>query len=363
MKIKRKKTRKIWVGSVAIGGDAPISVQSMTKSHPEDVENIIKEVEELKREGCDIVRMGIPNERALEALKEVKKRVNIPIVADIHFDYRLAIKAVEAGADCVRINPSNIGENWKVREVVKACKDKGIPIRVGVNAGSVDRKKYPKVSPDLLVQIAMEEIKVLEDLDFRDIKVSIKSSDVKMMIEANRKISGLVDYPLHIGVTEAGPPPLGIVKNSIGIGTLLLEGIGDTIRVSLSAPSVEEVRIGKEILRSVGYQVEGIEIISCPTCARAEVDIIRIVREFREKAMERGIWNKYKGLKVAIMGCVVNGPGEAHDAHIGIACGKTKSILFKNGIIIRYIDNDKIIEELLKELEENAKSENFVGDK
>ncbi len=346
--MNRRKSRKIYIGNVAIGGDAPISIQSMTSTPTRDISKTVKEIIRLEEVGCEIVRVGIPDLESARAIKEIKKEVNIPIVADIHFDHRLAIEAVKAGADGLRINPGNLKNKDNVKEVVNACKDKGIPIRIGVNAGSVDRKKFPVVDANALVESAWGHIKILEELDFKDIKVSLKASEVNLMIDAYRLFASQCDYPLHLGVTEAGTFRESVVKSSIGIGCLLKDGIGDTIRVSITGDVVKEVEVAKLILRSLGLRKEGIEIISCPTCARKEFDVEKVSEELYKKTL--GV-KKY--LKVAVMGCVVNGPGEATDADLGVAVGKKEAVLFKNGKIVRKIKKQKILKELLNEILKN----------
>jgi (E)-4-hydroxy-3-methylbut-2-enyl-diphosphate synthase len=343
----RRKSKKIFVGGVAVGGDAPISIQSMTSTPTKDIASTVKEIIRLQDAGCDIVRVGVLDLESARAISDIKKEVKIPIVADIHFDYRLAIEAVKAGADGLRLNPGNIRNKENIRKVVFACKEKGIPIRVGVNAGSIDRKKYPYVTPGALVDSAWEHIRILEEMDFTDIKVSLKASDVNVMIEAYRMFASQCEYPLHLGVTEAGTYKESMVKSSIGIGSLLYDGIGDTIRVSVTGDVVEEVEIAKLILRSLGLRKEGIEIISCPTCGRKEFDVESVVKELEEKT--KG-FKKY--LKVAVMGCVVNGPGEAKEADLGIVAGKNEAILLEKGRVIRKVDKAKIIDLLIDKIKE-----------
>ena len=341
----RKVTRKVMVGNVAVGGDSPITVQSMTTEKTSDIDKVVKQILELKKEGCDISRSAINSIEDAKAIPLIKEKTQIPFVADIQFDYKLAIAAVENGCDCLRINPGNIGDKEKVKILVNLCKEKNIPIRIGVNSGSIHKdllEKYNGVNIDSLVYSAIEEVKVLEEMDFYDIIISIKSSDVNMMIDVNRKISELVDYPLHLGVTEAGPLFQATVKSSIGIGTLLKEGIGDTIRVSITGNPVEEIRVGKEILRVLNLRDDGVDIVSCPTCSRTTVDLDRIVNEAQEKLKEI---NSNK--KVAIMGCPVNGPGEAKEADYGIACANGYGFLFKKGITLKKVKEEDIVEELV----------------
>ncbi|HHY82142.1 MAG TPA: flavodoxin-dependent (E)-4-hydroxy-3-methylbut-2-enyl-diphosphate synthase [Clostridiales bacterium] len=347
--MKRAKTREIHVGDKVIGGNAPISVQSMTNTDTRNVEATVSQIRRLEEAGCDIIRCTVPDMEAAEALTKIIPQISIPLVADIHFDYRLALKSIENGAAKLRINPGNIGGKEKVKAVVQAARDKGIPIRIGVNSGSLQRdllQKYGGVCPEALVESALRHVEILEEQDFHDIAISVKSSDVMEMIESYRLISHKVDYPLHIGVTESGTLRIGTVKSCVGIGTLLSEGIGDTIRVSLTGDPVEEVIIGREILKSIGHIKEGIELISCPTCGRTQLDLIRIANEVEEK-----LSFIKKHIKVAVMGCAVNGPGEARRADIGIAGGNGEGLIFRKGEIIRKVPEEKLVEELIKEIE------------
>lgn len=349
--IRRRKTRQIYVGPVAIGGDAPISIQSMTSVPTVDTEKVLRQIKRLEEVGCDIVRLGIPDEASARAIGVIRKHTKIPLIADIHFDHRLAIICIEEGIDGLRLNPGNIRQREHIEAVVKACKNRHIPIRIGVNAGSIDRSRYPHPTPEALVDSALHHIDILENLDFFDIKVSLKSSDVPTMVEAYRLFATKRDYPLHLGVTEAGPLNQALIKSGIGIGSLLLEGIGDTIRVSITGDNLDdEVEAARIILRSLGLRKEGIEIISCPTCARKEFDVATTVELFQQKT--RHI-RKY--LKVAIMGCVVNGPGEALEADIGIAIGKSAAIVIENGkktsIKIPHPTPETISDVLTKEIE------------
>jgi len=345
----RKKTRKIMVGNVPVGGNSPITVQSMTNTLTQDVESTIRQIKELEDAGCHIIRAAINDLEDAKAIKKIKKEIKIPFIADIQFDYKLAIAAVENGADCLRINPGNIGSKEKVMEVVKSCKERKVPIRIGVNSGSVKKEfleKYNGVNADSMVYSALEQVRLLEDMGHEDIKISLKASNVRLTIEAYEKISEMVDYPLHLGVTEAGPVWRGTIKSAVGIGTLLAKGIGDTIRVSLTGNPIEEVRVGREILKSLGLLNEGVEIISCPTCGRTKVKLIEMVGEAEEK-----LKNIDKSLKVAIMGCAVNGPGEAREADIGIAGGQGEGLIFKKGKIIKKVKEEYLIDELMKEIE------------
>lgn len=337
------------VGNVAVGGDSNITVQSMTNTDTKDIKSTVAQIKRLEDAGCHIVRSAITDLEDAKAIMEIKKNIKIPFVADIQFDYKLAIAAVENGADCLRINPGNIGSENKVKEVVNACKERNIPIRIGVNSGSIKKEfleKYNGVNENSLVYSTLEQVRILEDMNYDNIKLSLKASSVPLTIKTYDKISQLVDYPLHLGVTESGPTWRGTIKSSVGIGTLLSMGIGDTIRISLTGDPVEEVRVGREILKSLNLLEEGIEIISCPTCGRTKIDLIKLVEEV-EKRLE-GI---NKPIKVAIMGCPVNGPGEAKEADIGIAGGKGEGLIFKKGKVIKKVKEEFLIEELIKEIE------------
>lgn len=351
-----KKTRKVYVGDVAIGGGSPISIQSMTTKETKNIKEVVKQINDFEKAGCDISRSAINSLEDARAISEIKKRTNLPFVADIQFDYKLAIAAVENGCDCLRINPGNIGGADKVKILVEKCKEKNIPIRIGVNSGSVHKdmiEKYGGVNVDSLVYSALEEVKVLEDLDFHDIVISIKSSDVNTMIDVNRKISSLCDYPLHLGVTEAGPLYQALVKSSIGMGSLLKDGIGDTIRVSITGDPLQEVKAGKTILKSLGLRRDGIDLVSCPTCSRTSVNLDEIVNEASDRLDELNL-----NLKVAIMGCPVNGPGEAKEADYGIACAKGYGFLFKKGITIKKVKQEEIVDSLIEEILKDEKNEN-----
>jgi len=342
-------TRRISVGNIPIGKGAQISVQTMTKTKTTDIKNTIDQIKEVAEAGCDIIRVSIPDENSLKAFEKIKKLSPIPIVADIHFNYKLAIGAILAGADCIRINPGNIGGEERIIKIANASKKANIPIRVGVNVGSINKKTLDKFQGDIvdsLVASALETVDILEKCDFSNIKISAKASNVTDTVLTYRKLSKLTDYPLHIGVTESGPPETGTIKSSIAIGSLLLDDIGDTIRVSLTASPVEEVILGRNILKMLGLLKEGIDIISCPTCARCEIDLMKLVNEFKEKTK-----NIKKYLKVAIMGCVVNGPGEAKQADIGIAAGKGDGVLFKKGEIIRKLPEEDLLDSLMFEIE------------
>jgi (E)-4-hydroxy-3-methylbut-2-enyl-diphosphate synthase len=345
----RKKTKTIYVGRVPIGGENPVAVQSMTKTDTADIKSTTKQIKSLEALGCEIIRLAVPDMNAAKALGKIKKSINIPMIADIHFDWRLALEAIEQGVDGLRINPGNIGAKWKIKEVVTAAKERGIPIRVGVNAGSLEKellRKYGHPKPEALVESAGRHIEMLEELSFTNIKVSLKASEVLKTIEAYRLFSERYNYPLHIGVSEAGPPSRGIVKSSVGLGILLSEGIGDTIRVSLTAEPEEEVRVAYEILRSLGLRKRGVDIISCPTCGRCKIDLKGLATkvEYRLRDLD-------KPITIAVMGCVVNGPGEAREADFGIAGGKGRGILFKKGKLVKTVKEDELLDALLEEIE------------
>ncbi|WP_026476041.1 flavodoxin-dependent (E)-4-hydroxy-3-methylbut-2-enyl-diphosphate synthase [Alkaliphilus transvaalensis] len=345
----RKKTKAIKVGNIFVGGDHPITVQSMTTIDPKNVEASVEQILKLEEAGCDIVRIAVPSLQSAYHIGEIKAQTNIPIVADIHFDYRIALESIKQGIDALRINPGNIGDKKRVREVVKAAKEKNIPIRIGVNAGSLEKhllEKYGHPTADAMVESALEHVAILEELDFTDIVISLKASDVALTVEAYQKISQACDYPLHLGITEAGTVWAGTVKSSIGIGALLLMGIGDTIRVSLTGDPVEEIKVGRQILKSLGIIQNEITIISCPTCGRCQIDLINLANEVEEK-----IGKLRKPIKLAIMGCAVNGPGEAREADIGIAGGIDGALLFKKGEIIKKIPEGEITKVLLEEIE------------
>lgn len=347
--INRKKTKKIYVGNVAIGGDSSISIQSMTNTNTKNITSTVTQIKKLEQAGCDIIRMAVNDMEDAAALREIKKQINIPIISDIQFDYKLALAAAKNESDAIRLNPGNIGESWKIKEVIEACKFYDIPIRVGVNSGSVKQEfldKFKGVNASSICYSAMEEVELLEKNNFSNIAVSLKASDVNLTIESYRKFSEMSNYPLHLGVTEAGSPKKGIVKSAIGIGTLLAEGIGDTIRVSLTSDPVDEVIAGKDILKALDLRREGIDLISCPTCARTKVNLIEIVNKAEERLYELD-----KNLKVAIMGCAVNGPGEAREADIGIACGDGEGLIFSKGQIIKKVPEEQLLSELLKEIE------------
>ena len=344
--IKRRKTKEINVGKVKVGGNNPISVQSMTNTLTTDIKATIKQINEIHSEGADIVRVSCPDESSTKALKEITKHVDVPIVADIHFHYKRAIEAAENGANCLRINPGNIGKEDKIKEVVKAAKENDCSIRVGVNAGSLEKdilEKYREPCPEALVESALRNIKILEDQDFVNIKISVKSSDVFLSIEAYRQLSNATNYPLHLGVTEAGPAMQGTVKSAVAFGLLLGEGIGDTIRVSLSAPPAEEVKVGLKILESLNLRERKLEIVSCPSCGRAQVDVYTLAEN-----VTKGLEGMTVPLRVAVMGCVVNGPGEARETDIGLTGGgKGTHQIYLSGLADHRLSNGDIVEHVV----------------
>jgi len=346
--MQRKVTRQVRVGNVKIGGDAPISVQSMANTQTADVEETVAQIKRLQASGCDIIRVAVPDEAAAMAIKNIKSAISIPLVADIHFDYKLALASLEAGADKLRINPGNIGSTDRVEIVANAAKERGIPIRIGVNAGSIDRSRYGLPSAEALVESGLSEVRVLEKLGFEDIVISLKAFDVPMMIRAYELASERCDYPLHLGVTEAGLAWEGTIRSAVGIGTLLAEGIGDTIRVSLTADPVEEVKVGKEILNSLGLFDKPFTIVSCPTCGRCAIDLAAIAGEVRSRLEANP---PSKPITVAVMGCIVNGPGEASLADVGIAGGKGAGALFARGEMLRKVSEQSLVDELIKEVE------------
>ena len=344
----RKKTVEVRCGNVKIGGNNPIVIQSMTNTKTSDFISTINQIHSLEKAGCELVRVSVPDEESAKAISKIRKNINIPLIADIHFDYKLALMAIENGVDGLRINPGNIGSDERVREVVKKAKQYGIKIRIGVNLGSLEKniqREYGR-TPKAMVESALYNIELLEKNDFYNTVVSLKASDIKTTIQAYEKFSKISNYPLHLGVTEAGTARAGTVKSSMGIGYLLLNGIGDTIRVSLTADPVEEIDVAKMILQNIGYNF-GVQVISCPTCARTDIDIINLANNVENAT--RGI---KKDIKVAVMGCVVNGPGEAKDADIGIAGGKGEALFFKDGKTLKKVKEDMIISELLKMIDE-----------
>ena len=345
--MKKYQSKVVKVGPYFLGGDNPVRVQSMCTTDTRDVAATVKQILELEKVGCEIVRVAVPDMQAAKAVGKIKKRIHIPLVADIHFDYKLALECVRQGIDKIRINPGNIGSREKVEAVVWACKQKKIPIRIGVNVGSIEKKLLEKYgpTPQAAVESALEHVKILEDLKFYDILISIKFSDVPQMVEGYRMLAKKINYPLHLGITHAGTTYLGTLKNAIGIGTLLQEGIGATIRVSLTAPPVEEIKAGFAILSATGIRQIGPELISCPTCGRTEIDLLGLAEK-----VEKVLLGIKKPLKVAVMGCVVNGPGEAREADIGIAGGKKAGVIFVKGKVLKSVSEDKLLPEFLQEL-------------
>lgn len=354
--IKRRKSRRVYVGKVPVGDGAPISVQSMTNTPTKDVAATVAQIRALEAVGADIVRVSCPDEESTAALREIVKQVKVPVVADIHFHYKRAIESAEAGAACLRINPGNIGSADRVREVIKAAKDHNCSMRIGVNGGSLDKAlldKYGEPCPEAMVKSALQHAKILEDNDFFNFKISVKSSDTLMMMEAYRQLAEQCDYPLHLGVTEAGGLRAGTVKSALGIGSLLMQGIGDTLRVSLTADVTEEIKVGFEILRTLGLRYHGVRIVSCPTCARRGIDVESVV-----KALEVRLEHISDPLKIAVMGCVVNGPGEAHGADIGVCGGGNgKALLFVKGVQKEPINAENVVETIA------ALAEQMVGSK
>ncbi|MFC2017063.1 flavodoxin-dependent (E)-4-hydroxy-3-methylbut-2-enyl-diphosphate synthase [Chloroflexota bacterium] len=343
----RRTSKPIQIGNVTVGDSAPIVVQSMTKTDTRDVMSTINQIKELEDCGCELVRVAVPDTEAAQAIRAIKKGVSLPIIADIHFDYRLALMALEAGCDGLRLNPGNISEQEKVTAIVQAARERSVPIRIGVNAGSLPKAANPQLTiAEQMVEAALQQIKLLEILDFDLIKVSLKAFDVPTTIEAYESIAQKIPYPLHIGITESGTPRTGIIRSTVGISTMLYLGIGDTIRVSLTAHPREEVIAGYEILKSLNLRQHGPILVSCPSCGRTEVDIVKLA-----EAVEEELLKIDKPIKVAVMGCVVNGPGEAKDADIGIACGKGKAILFKKGEKIRTIQEKDFVKVLMAEVE------------
>jgi (E)-4-hydroxy-3-methylbut-2-enyl-diphosphate synthase len=350
--MERRLTRSISIGGVQIGGGAPVVVQSMTKTPTQDVAATVRQINRLMDAGCELVRLALPDMEAANALTRIKSQVALPLIADIHFDYRIALAAIDKGIDGLRLNPGNIGGKKEIQQIVAAARARAIPIRIGVNAGSLGReilKKYGHPTPEAMVESALNHVSILEDLGFHDIKISLKSSNVLQTVSAYRLLSEKVDYPLHVGVTEAGTLISGTIKNSLGIGLLLSEGIGDTIRVSLTHDPVDEVKVAYEILKALGLRQRGVEIISCPTCGRCEIDLVGLAEE-----VENALSHITAPLKVAIMGCVVNGPGEAREADVGIAGGRGQGTLFKKGKVIKKIAESELARVLVKEVKRMA---------
>lgn len=348
MSCKRKMTREINIGGVKIGGNNPIAIQSMCNTDTRDVKSTVEQIKKLEKAGCEIIRVAVPDMQAAECIRDIKKSIDIPLVADIHFDYRLALKCMDNGIDKIRINPGNIGSADRVKQVADMAKKNHIPIRVGVNSGSLEKElveKYGGVTPQGLVESALGHVKLLEQNDFYDTAISIKASNVPFSVEVYELLSNTVDYPLHVGITEAGTVWGGTIKSAVGIGAILSRGIGDTIRVSLTGDPVEEIYAAKEILKDLNLRKFGVEFISCPTCGRTSIDLIKIANEVESKIKDID-----KNIKVAVMGCAVNGPGEAREADIGIAGGHGEGLIFKKGEILRKVPEEKLVDELLKEI-------------
>ena len=348
MRYPRRKSRQVMVGGIPVGGGAPISVQTMSKTKTSDVKGTVEQIRRCQEAGVDIVRVTVNNKDASEAIADIVRMVDVPIVADIHFNYTFALKAIEAGVAKVRINPGNIGKVERVQKVLAAAKERGIPIRIGVNSGSLDQEildKYGYPTAEALFESAMKHVRISQEFGFEDLIISVKSTSVPLMIEAYRLIAERTDFPLHLGVTEAGRIKVGTIKSAVGIGTLLAEGIGDTIRVSLTDEPEREVEVGKEILRTLGYAQRNVEIISCPTCGRLDVDLFKITEQ-----IEEAVKDIKKPMTVSILGCAVNGPGEAREADLGVAAAKGKGLLFRKGVPLRYVPEEDIVSELLKEI-------------
>lgn len=360
MFMHRMKTRPLMVGNVPVGGGAPVVVQSMTNTDTRDVDATAAQINDLAAAGCEIVRVAVPDQEAAGALRAIKNRITVPLIADIHFDHRLALAAVESGVDGLRINPGNIGGREKVRQVVEACRERNVPIRIGVNAGSLEKdllEKYGGPTAEAMVESALRHIYILEELNYREIKLSLKASDVPLTIRAYRLMAEKVSYPLHVGVTEAGTLRSGTVKSAVGIGALLAMGIGDTIRVSLTGHPVHEVRVGWEILKALGLRQRGVELISCPTCGRTQVDIITMANQVEDLLAKVD-----RPLKVAVMGCAVNGPGEARHADVGIAGGKEEGLIFRKGRVLRKVPEESLVDELMREVYELIKEKTPDGE-
>ena len=347
--MERHKTREVKIGNRIIGGNHPIAIQSMTNTKTENIAATVAQIQQLTKAGCEIIRCAVPTMEAAKALKEIKKQIAIPLVADIHFDYRLAIAAMENGADKIRINPGNIGSADRVKAVVDEAKSRNIPIRVGVNSGSLEKnlvEKYHGVTAEGIVESALDKVKMIEDMGYDNLVISIKSSDVMMCVKAHELIASKTDHPLHVGITEAGTLISGNIKSSIGLGLILSQGIGDTIRVSLTGDPIEEIKSAKLILRTLGLRKGGIEVVSCPTCGRTQINLIQLANQVETMVAEFPL-----DIKVAVMGCVVNGPGEAREADIGIAGGNGQGILFKKGEIVKKVAGDKLVQTLMEEIE------------
>ncbi|MEK7990558.1 MAG: flavodoxin-dependent (E)-4-hydroxy-3-methylbut-2-enyl-diphosphate synthase [Thiotrichaceae bacterium] len=348
--IKRRQTRQIYVGNVPIGGDAPIAVQSMTNTDTCDVDATVAQIQAIQKAGADLVRVSVPSQDAAEAFGKIRQQVDIPLIADIHFDYKIALRVAELGVDCLRINPGNIGRDDRVRAVVDSAKDKNIPIRIGVNAGSLEKelqKKYAEPSSDALVESALRHIDILDKLDFANFKISLKASEIFMTVMAYRKLADQIEQPLHLGITEAGSFRSGTVKSAIGLGMLLMEGIGDTIRVSLAADPVQEIKVGFDILKSLHLRQKGVNLIACPSCSRQNFDVIKIVNE-----LENRLENVLQPIDVAVIGCIVNGPGEAKEVKVGLTGGTPNNLLYIDGKPHHKVQNEQLLDELEKNIRE-----------
>lgn len=354
---KRKKTRSIKLGSLSIGGTSPVSIQSMTRSNTADLKSTMDEIKRLESVGCEIVRVAVPNMKSAQVLHQIKENTSLPLIADIHFDYRLALEAIRQGVDGLRLNPGNIRRRDKVVWVVEEAKKKSIPIRIGVNGGSIDRSKYSVLNAENLVESALGHVRILEDFGYENIKISLKATDIPMTVAAYRLMSEKRDYPLHLGITEAGTKFSGTIKSAIGIGTLLEEGIGDTIRVSLACESTEEVLVAREILRALHLRREGVECIACPTCGRCEIDVVGITEK-----IEKEVAPIRENLKISVLGCIVNGPGESLEADIGITGGKGMGMLYRKGKPIRRVKEEDIVSAVLDEVKELKKNSNSSKD-
>src|SRR5690606_2063457 len=350
--IKRRKSRQIMVGNVAVGGDAPISVQSMTNTETTDVAATVEQINRIQAAGADIVRVSVPSMEAAEAFGEIRKQVSIPLVADIHFDYRIALRVADLGVDCLRINPGNIGREKRIQAVVDKASDLNIPIRIGVNAGSLEKdlqKKYGEPTPDALVESALRHVEILDSLNFHNFKVSVKASDVFMAVAAYRKLAAQIEQPLHLGITEAGVRRAGTVKSAVGLGALLMDGIGDTIRISLAADPVEEIKVGWDLLRSLKLRSKGVNFIACPSCSRQNFDVIKTMNELEQRVEDITV-----PLDVAVIGCVVNGPGEAKEADLGLAGGTPHNLIYIDGVPNQKLSNDNLVDDLERLIRQKA---------
>ncbi|WP_353573353.1 flavodoxin-dependent (E)-4-hydroxy-3-methylbut-2-enyl-diphosphate synthase [Candidatus Albibeggiatoa sp. nov. BB20] len=348
--IKRRPTRQIYVGNVPIGGDAPIAVQSMTNTDTCDVAATVGQIQAIQKAGADLVRVSVPSQEAAEAFGKIKQQVDIPLIADIHFDYKIALRVAELGVDCLRINPGNIGRDDRVRAVVDSAKDKNIPIRIGVNAGSLEKelqKKYGEPTSDALVESALRHIDILDKLDFPNFKISLKASEIFMTVMAYRKLAGQIEQPLHLGITEAGGFRSGTVKSAIGLGLLLMEGIGDTIRVSLAADPVQEIKVGFDILKSLHLRQKGVNLVACPSCSRQNFDVIKVVNE-----LENRLEDITQPIDVAVIGCIVNGPGEAKEVKVGLTGGTPNNLMYIDGKPHHKVQNEQLLDELEKNIRE-----------